>query len=126
MVPFYQMTGTEFSEGIVGVGAARVRDLFKRARAMAPCVIFVDEIDALGLKRSDGGGRRESPASCPGPLPTRGAHLLFETTDPACRRRVGSLVGNMPIDDRAHQVTPSVLRPRSGRRSNQSGPRRLS
>ncbi|MEW5314131.1 MAG: hypothetical protein WDW38_005651 [Sanguina aurantia] len=71
MVPFYQMTGTEFSEGIVGVGAARVRDLFKRARAMAPCVIFVDEIDALGLKRSDGGGRRESPASCPGPLPTR-------------------------------------------------------
>lgn len=56
MVPFYQMAGTEFTEGIVGLGAARVRDLFKRARANAPCVIFVDELDALGLKRAEGGG----------------------------------------------------------------------
>lgn len=55
MVPFYQMTGTEFTEGIVGLGAARVRDLFKRARVSAPCVIFVDELDALGLKRADNG-----------------------------------------------------------------------
>ncbi len=55
MVPFYQMTGTEFTEGIVGLGAARVRDLFKRARSNAPCVIFVDELDALGLKRAEGG-----------------------------------------------------------------------
>lgn len=50
-VPFYTMSGSEFVEMIVGVGAARVRDLFKRARANAPCLIFVDEIDALGLKR---------------------------------------------------------------------------
>jgi ATP-dependent Zn protease len=50
-----QMTGTEFTEGIVGLGAARVRDLFKRARVAAPCVIFVDELDALGLKRASGG-----------------------------------------------------------------------
>lgn len=57
MVPFYQMSGTEFTEGIVGLGAARVRDLFKRARATAPCIIFVDEVDALGLKRSDAGER---------------------------------------------------------------------
>ena len=57
MVPFYQMAGTEFTEGIVGVGAARVRDLFKRARAAAPCVIFVDEVDALGLKRAKGESR---------------------------------------------------------------------
>uniref|UniRef100_A0A7S3R134 AAA+ ATPase domain-containing protein n=1 Tax=Dunaliella tertiolecta TaxID=3047 RepID=A0A7S3R134_DUNTE len=56
MVPFYQMAGTEFVEGIIGLGAARVRDLFKRARANAPCVIFVDEIDALGLKRAEGDG----------------------------------------------------------------------
>ncbi|WIA36901.1 hypothetical protein OEZ86_008147 [Tetradesmus obliquus] len=56
MVPFYQMTGTEFTEGIVGLGAARVRDLFKRARVAAPCVIFVDELDALGLKRASGEG----------------------------------------------------------------------
>ncbi|KAI8471066.1 MAG: P-loop containing nucleoside triphosphate hydrolase protein [Monoraphidium minutum] len=56
MVPFYQMAGTEFTEGIVGLGAARVRDLFKRARTAAPCVIFVDELDALGLARASGEG----------------------------------------------------------------------
>ena len=54
-VPFYQMTGSEFVEIIVGVGAARVRDLFKRARVNAPCIIFVDEIDALGIRRADAG-----------------------------------------------------------------------
>lgn len=59
MVPFYQMSGTEFTEGIVGLGAARVRDLFKRARVTAPCVVFVDEIDALGLKRASGGESRQ-------------------------------------------------------------------
>jgi len=54
-----QMSGTEFTEGIVGLGAARVRDLFKRARVAAPCVIFVDELDALGLKRASGGEDRQ-------------------------------------------------------------------
>ena len=71
MVPFYQMNGTEFTEGIVGVGAARVRDLFKRARAMAPCVIFVDEIDALGLKRAENGAWRSALRVC-----ARGASVL--------------------------------------------------
>lgn len=51
-VPFYSMSGSEFVEIIVGVGAARVRDLFKRARVNAPCLIFVDEIDAMGGKRA--------------------------------------------------------------------------
>ncbi|CAD7702334.1 unnamed protein product [Ostreobium quekettii] len=55
-VPFYQMSGSEFVEAIVGVGAARVRDLFKRARAQdEACIIFVDEIDALGTKRAEAG-----------------------------------------------------------------------
>ncbi|CAD7703964.1 unnamed protein product [Ostreobium quekettii] len=55
-VPFYQMSGSEFVEAIVGVGAARVRDLFKRARAQdEACIIFVDEIDALGIKRAEAG-----------------------------------------------------------------------
>ena len=52
-VPFYSMNGSEFVEMIVGVGAARVRDLFKRARVNMPCVVFVDELDALGGRRSD-------------------------------------------------------------------------
>ena len=56
-VPFYSMSGSEFVEIIVGVGAARVRDLFKRARLNAPCLIFVDEIDALGTKRAAAGTR---------------------------------------------------------------------
>lgn len=56
-VPFYSMSGSEFVEIIVGVGAARVRDLFKRARINAPCLIFVDEIDALGMKRAAAGTR---------------------------------------------------------------------
>ena len=56
-VPFYSMSGAEFVEIIVGVGAARVRDLFKRARLNAPCLIFVDEIDALGTKRAAAGTR---------------------------------------------------------------------
>jgi ATP-dependent Zn protease len=47
-VPFYQMAGSEFVEVLVGVGAARIRDLFKRAKVNRPSVVFIDEIDALG------------------------------------------------------------------------------
>lgn len=52
-VPFYTTSGSEFSETFVGTGAARVRDLFEQAKNNAPCIIFIDEIDALGRERSN-------------------------------------------------------------------------
>jgi cell division protease FtsH len=54
-VTFFQMSGAEFVEMFVGVGAARVRDLFAQAKAQAPCIIFIDELDALGKARGAGG-----------------------------------------------------------------------
>lgn len=54
-VPFFSINGSEFVEMFVGVGAARVRDLFEQARAQAPAIIFIDEIDALGKARGAGG-----------------------------------------------------------------------
>jgi cell division protease FtsH len=55
-VPFFSISGSEFVEMFVGVGAARVRDLFEQARKAAPCIIFIDELDALGRARSAFGG----------------------------------------------------------------------
>ena len=54
-VPFFSISGSEFVEMFVGVGAARVRDLFEQARKAAPCIIFIDELDALGRSRIAGG-----------------------------------------------------------------------
>ena len=54
-VPFYSISGSDFIEMFVGVGPSRVRDLFKEARANAPCIVFIDEIDAVGRKRGRGG-----------------------------------------------------------------------
>lgn len=51
-VPFFSLSGSEFVEVFVGVGAARVRDLFKKAKQQAPCIVFIDELDAIGKSRS--------------------------------------------------------------------------
>lgn len=55
-VPFFSISGSEFVEMFVGMGAARVRDLFKQAQEKAPCIVFIDEIDAIGKKRDAGNG----------------------------------------------------------------------
>jgi cell division protease FtsH len=55
-VPFFSVAGAEFVESLVGVGAARVRDLFRRVRAVAPAIVFIDELDAAGRRRASGGG----------------------------------------------------------------------
>ena len=51
-VPFFHAAGSEFDEVLVGQGARRVRDLFRAAKAKAPCVVFIDEIDSVGSKRT--------------------------------------------------------------------------
>ena len=60
-VPFFSMSGSEFVEMFVGMGASKVRDLFRQAKEKAPCIVFIDEIDAIGQKRSAGqyGGNDE-------------------------------------------------------------------
>jgi cell division protease FtsH len=91
-VPFFSISGSEFVELFVGVGAARVRDLFEQARAAAPCIIFIDELDALGRSRSAGqlwGGYDEKEqtlnqllAELDGFDPTTGVILLAATNRP--------------------------------------------
>ena len=60
-VPFFSVTGSGFVEMFVGVGAARVRDLFTEARKRAPAIIFIDEVDAIGQRRA--GRARSSPTT---------------------------------------------------------------
>jgi cell division protease FtsH len=88
-VPFFSISGSEFVEMFVGVGAARVRDLFEQARGAAPCIIFIDELDALGRSRTAGafGGYDEKEqtlnqllAELDGFDPSVGVILLAPTT----------------------------------------------
>ena len=63
-VPFFSMSGSEFVEMFVGMGASKVRDLFKQAKEKAPCIVFIDEIDAIGQKREfrEAGWKRRAGA----------------------------------------------------------------
>ena len=75
-VPFYSISGSDFVEMFVGVGASRVRDLFAQAKKNAPCIIFIDEIDAVGRHRGGGmgggrGSRGSSVPNIPMPKPSR-------------------------------------------------------
>ena len=90
-VPFFSISGSEFVEMFVGVGAARVRDLFQQARQAAPCIIFIDELDALGRSRTPGafGGYDEKEqtlnqllAELDGFDPSTGVILLAATNRP--------------------------------------------
>src|SRR5207253_11478953 len=55
-VPFFSLSASEFIEAVVGIGASRVRDLFKKAKEAAPAIVFIDELDAIGRSRSAGIG----------------------------------------------------------------------
>ncbi len=91
-VPFFSISGSEFVEMFVGVGAARVRDLFEQARKSAPCIIFIDELDALGRARglspvTGGGDEKEQTlgqllAELDGFDPSSGVVLLSATNRP--------------------------------------------
>ena len=90
-VPFFSLSGSDFVEMFVGVGASRVRDLFKQAQSMAPCIIFIDEVDAIGKSRDSiyGGGNDEREqtlnallAEMDGFDPSKGVIILAATNRP--------------------------------------------
>ena len=80
-VPFYSISGSEFVEMFVGVGAGRVRDMFKKAKQNAPCIIFIDEIDAVGRQRGTGvgGGHDEREQTLNQLLVEMESYALFAT-----------------------------------------------
>ncbi len=100
-VPFMSITGSDFMEMFVGVGAARVRDLFQTARKQAPCIIFVDEIDSIGRKRGAGlgGGHDEREQTLNQMLSEMDG---FETTEG---------VVMMAATNRPDILDPALLRP---------------
>jgi len=101
-VPFFSMSGSEFIEMVVGVGAARVRDLFAQARKAAPAIIFVDELDAIGRRRGGGnlaGGNDEREQTL--------NQLLIEMDGFDAREAVIVLAAT----NRADVLDPALLRP---------------
>ena len=100
-VPFYSISGSEFVEMFVGVGAGRVRDMFKKAKENAPCIIFIDEIDAVGRQRGTGVG---------------GGHDEREQTLSQLLVEMDGFEGNegviiLAATNRADVLDPALLRP---------------
>jgi cell division protease FtsH len=108
-VPFFSISGSEFVEMFVGVGASRVRDLFSKAKKNAPCIIFIDEIDAVGRRRGSGmgGGHDEREQTL--------NQILVEMDG----FEQGSNVIVLAATNRADVLDPALLRPgRFDRRTN--------
>ncbi|WVZ05475.1 hypothetical protein V8G54_018821 [Vigna mungo] len=86
-VPFFSLSGSEFVEMFVGVGASRVRDLFNKAKQNSPCLVFIDEIDAVGRKRGTGigGGNDEREQ-------TKRSASTSRNADAACTISIGSAI----------------------------------
>ena len=101
-VPFFSISGSEFVEMFVGMGAAKVRDLFKQANEKAPCIVFIDEIDAIGKKRDGGqfgGGNDEREQTL--------NQLLTEMDGFDCSKGVVILAAT----NRPEALDPALLRP---------------
>jgi cell division protease FtsH len=115
-VPFLSVVGSSFVEMFVGVGAARVRDLFERARTLAPAIIFIDEIDALGGRRDHSG-----LLAGLGPQRQRGrsalAHVPHRAARPAERAQ---RAGSCPPDGRGASARPSRPAGHAGPRPDRS------
>jgi cell division protease FtsH len=123
-VPFFSISGSEFVEMFVGVGAARVRDLFDQARSRAPCIIFIDELDALGRARGIGpmsGGHDEKEqtlnqllAELDGFDPSHGVVLLAATNRPeildAALLRAGRFDRQILVDRPDKQARIAILK----------------
>jgi cell division protease FtsH len=123
-VPFFSISGSEFVEMFVGVGAARVRDLFDQARGRAPCIIFIDELDAMGRARGMGpmaGGHDEKEqtlnqllSELDGFDPSQGVVLLAATNRPeildAALLRAGRFDRQILVDRPDKQARVEILR----------------
>ena len=100
-VPFFSISGSEFVEMFVGMGASKVRDLFKQAKEKAPCIVFIDEIDAIGQKRSGGayGGNDEREQTL--------NQLLTEMD--GCEGNSGVMI--LAATNRPESLDPALTRP---------------
>ena len=118
-VPFFSISASEFVELFVGVGASRVRDLFTKAKAAAPAIVFVDEIDAVGRQRGAGSRRRQRRARADAqPAPRRDGRLRRpderhrpRRDQPPGRPRPGP-AATRPLRPAGHGRVPGPRRPR--------------